>query len=178
MVSIKLEDIKEFSKKYNANVQNKEIENKIKENGLIKACLNKKIIEENQGNFNIELSETKRYNQKESLRCWAFSGFNMIKRNMAENLNMDIMNFELSDNYIIFFHRLEKANFAYEKVITSKTTDITKIFKKERLKNIIEEVGHWKMFVNIVKKYRISATISYENDSRRRKQCSSNKFVF
>ena len=128
MVSIKLEDIKEFSKKYNSNIQNKEIENKIKEKGLIKACLNKKIIEENQGNFNIELSETKRYNQKESLRCWAFSGFNMIKRNMEENLNMDIMNFELSDNYIIFFHRLEKANFAYEKVITSKTTDITKIF--------------------------------------------------
>ncbi len=102
----------------------------------------------------------------------------MIKRNMAKNLNIDIMNFELSDNYIIFFHRLEKANLAYEKAITSKTTDIMKIFKKERLKNIVEEVGHWKTFVNIVKKYRISSIRSNENYNRRRKQCSSNKFIF
>lgn len=169
MTSIKLEDIKEFSKKYNQDIGNKEIENKIKEEGLIKACLNKEIIEENEPNFNIELSETKRYNQKDSLRCWAFSGFNMIKRNIAENLNIDIINFELSDNYIIFFHRLEKANLAYEKTINSKSTDIMKIFKKVELKDVVEEVGHWQTFVNIVKKYRIGSIRSNENYNRRRK---------
>lgn len=128
MINIKLDDIKDFSKKYNTNPKNKQIENKITKEGLIKACINKNIIEENQAIFNIELSETKRYNQKESLRCWAFSGFNMIKRNMAENLNINIMDFELSNNYVAFFHRLEKANLAYEKVINSKTTNVVKIF--------------------------------------------------
>ena len=78
-------------------------------------CINTKILEDNPPVFNIELEETKRYDQKNSLRCWAFSGINVIKRNMAKNLNIDIMNFELSDNFITFFHRLEKANITYEK---------------------------------------------------------------
>ena len=124
MKKIELKNIEEFSRKYNSNIENKKIERKIKKYGLDKVCINKKIIEDNPPIFNIELEETKRYNQKNSLRCWIFSGINVIKRNMAKNLNMDIMNFELSDNFITFFHRLEKANITYEKIITSKTIKI------------------------------------------------------
>lgn len=153
MKEIELKDIEYFSKNYNKHIENKAIENKIKKYGLDKVCINKKIIEENPPIFNLELEETKRYDQKESLRCWAFSGINVIKRNMANNLNIDIMKFELSDNFIAFFHRLEKANTAYERVITSKTTDLDKIVKKNILKNPIEEVGNWKTFIGIVKKY-------------------------
>lgn len=172
MKEIELKDIEQFSKIYNSNVNNKNIENQIKQYGLDKVCINKEIIDENPPSFNIELEETKRYDQKDSLRCWAFSGINVIKRNMAKNLNIDIMNFELSDNFIIFFHRLEKANTTYEKILTSKTTDLSKIFKKNILKNPVEEVGNWKTFVGIVKKYGLvpmtvmPITIEGENSSR------------
>ncbi len=153
MKEIQLREIKEFSKKYNKNNENKEIENKIKEYGIDKVCINRRVIEENPLIFNLELEETKRYDQKESLRCWAFSGINVIKRNMADNLNIDIMQFELSDNFIVFFHRLEKANTTYEKVITEKTIDLEKIVEKGILKDPVEEVGNWKTFIGIVKKY-------------------------
>ncbi|MCI8832639.1 MAG: hypothetical protein HFJ19_00280 [Clostridia bacterium] len=172
MKEIELKDIEQFSKIYNSNVNNKNLENQIKQYGLDKVCINKEIIDENPPSFNIELEETKRYDQKDSLRCWAFSGINVIKRNMAKNLNIDIMNFELSDNFIIFFHRLEKANTTYEKILTSKTTDLSKIFKKNILKNPVEEVGNWKTFVGIVKKYGLvpmtvmPITIEGENSSR------------
>lgn len=153
MKEIELSNIEAFSKIYNSNVNNKNIEKKIKQYGLDKVCIQQKIIDENPPSFNLELEETKRYDQKDSLRCWAFSGINVIKRNMANNLNMDIMQFELSDNFIAFFHRLEKANTTYEKILTSKTTDLNKIVKKNILKNPVEEVGNWKTFVGIVKKY-------------------------
>lgn len=153
MKELELKQIEQFSKKYNKSIKNKDIENKIKEYGIDKVCLNRKIIEENPHIFNLELEETKRYDQKESLRCWAFSGINVIKRNMADNLNMDIMQFELSDNFIAFFHRLEKANTTYEKVIAGKTIDLEKIIKKGILKDPVEEVGNWKTFIGIVKKY-------------------------
>lgn len=172
MKEIELKDIEQFSKIYNSNVNNKNIENQIKQYGLDKVCINKEIIDENPPSFNIELEETKRYDQKDSLRCWAFSGINVIKRNMANNLNIDIMNFELSDNFIIFFHRLEKANTTYEKILTSKTTDLSKIFKKNILKTPVEEVGNWKTFVGIVKKYGLvpmtvmPITIEGKNSSR------------
>lgn len=153
MREIKLKDIEQFSKIYNSNVNNKNIENEIKQYGLDKVCIDKKIIDENPLIFNLELEETKRYDQKDSLRCWAFSGINVIKRNMANNLNMDIMNFELSDNFIAFFHRLERANTTYEKIITSKTMDLDKIINKNILKNPVEEIGNWQTFIGIVKKY-------------------------
>ena len=153
MEEIELKNIEEFSRKYNKNTENKKLEKKILKYGLDKVCINTKIIEDNPPVFNIELEETKRYDQKNSLRCWVFSGINVIKRNMAKNLNMDIMNFELSDNFITFFHRLEKANITYEKIITSKTIDLDKIIKKDILKNPVEEVGNWENFIGIVKKY-------------------------
>lgn len=153
MKEIELNDIEQFSKNYNENSENKNIEKEIKKYGLDKACINKKIIEENPPTFNLELSETKRYDQKDSLRCWAFSGINVIKRNMANNLNMDIMDFELSDNFIAFFHRLEKANTTYERIIKTKTMDLNKIVKKKILSDPVQEVGNWKTFVGIVKKY-------------------------
>lgn len=153
MKEIELRDIEQFSKIYNKNINNKNIENEIKQYGVDKVCINKKIIDENPYSFNLELEETKRYDQKDSLRCWAFSGINVIKRNMANNLNMDIMDFELSDNFITFFHRLEKANTTYEKIITSKTIDLNKIVEKNILENPVEEAGNWQNFVGIVKKY-------------------------
>ena len=172
MKKISLSNIESFSKIYNSNINNKNIENQIKQYGLDKVCINQKIIDENPPIFNLELEETKRYDQKDSLRCWAFSGINVIKRNMADNLNIDIMQFELSDNFIAFFHRLEKANTTYEKIIRSKTTDLDKISKKNVLKKPVEEVGNWKTFVGIVKKYGLvpmkvmPITIEGENATR------------
>ena len=153
MKDIELKDIEQFSKKYSQLQENKQIEEKIKKYGLNAVCINKNIIEQNPASFNIELSETKRYDQKNSLRCWAFAGINVIKRNMANNLTIDIMNFELSDNYIAFFHRLEKSNTTYEKIINTKTIDENKIVKNGILKYPINETGNWQTFVEIVKKY-------------------------
>lgn len=153
MKNIEIKDIEQFSKKYNQIQENKQIEENIKKYGLNKVCINKDIIKQNPATFNLELSETKRYDQKNSLRCWAFAGINVIKRNMANNLNINIMDFELSDNFITFFHRLEKTNTTYEKIINTKTVDATKIIKKGILEDPINETGNWQTFVEIVKKY-------------------------
>ena len=63
---ISLEQIKKFSEDYNSNKMNKIIENAITKNGLENACISRDIIIENQPVFNIELPESKRYDQKES----------------------------------------------------------------------------------------------------------------
>ena len=107
---ISLEQIKRFNKIYNSTPYNKIIENTITKNGLENSCINRDIIIENQPVFNIELPESKRYDQKDSLKCWIFAGLNVIKHNIAKNLNMDVMDLELSDNYIAFFDKLEKSN--------------------------------------------------------------------
>lgn len=150
---ISKEMIELFSKKYNDNFVNKIMENSITENGLEKSCIDKKIIEENQPVFNIELPESKRYNQKDNLKCWIYCGLNNIKYNMAENLNIDLNNFALSNNYIAFFDKLEKSNNVYENIINLNNIDWEYIDKQDFIENCVCEGGHWKWFVSIVNKY-------------------------
>ena len=122
---ISLQQINNFSKEYNKDTANKIIENKITQNGIESACINQAVIKENPPIFNIELPESKRYHQKDSHKCWIFAGINMIKHNMAENLNIDSRNLALSDNYIAFFDKLEKSNHTYENVIALENTDFS-----------------------------------------------------
>lgn len=154
-MNITLKHIEDFSKKYNQNPTNKQIEEKITQYGLKNTCINEEIIKQNPPIFNIELSETKRYNQKDSFKCWIFAGINVIKRNVAENLNINIMDLELSDNYIAFFDKLEKSNNVYEKVIHSKTKNLRQIQKNKILNNCVIEDGNWVMFLAILNKYGI-----------------------
>lgn len=116
---IKLKQIEEFNKIYNSNKTNKIIENAITKNGLENACINRDVIIENQPVFNIELPDSKRYDQQDSWRCWIYGGLNLIKHNIAKNLNMNVMDLELSNNHIAFFDKLEKSNNAYENIKNS-----------------------------------------------------------
>lgn len=150
---ISLQQIKSFSKEYNKDTANKVIENKITQNGIENTCINQDVIKENPPIFNIELPESKRYHQKESHKCWIFAGNNVIKHNVAQNLNIDIMDLELSDNYIAFFDKLEKSNNTYENIIALENTDLTYVRKEDILKFCVSEGGYWQWFVAIINKY-------------------------
>ena len=100
---ISLEQIKEFEEIYNSDKTNKMIENAITKNGLENACINRDVIIDNQPVFNIELPESRRYDQQDSYKCWIYAGLNLIKHNVAKNLNMNVMDLELSNNQIAFF---------------------------------------------------------------------------
>lgn len=155
-MNISLKDIKEFSKEYNNNPINKIIENAITANGLEEACLNRDIVEENQFVFNIELPDSKRYDQKDSWKCWIYAGLNMIKHNMAKNLKINLMDFELSSNYIAFYDKLEKSNYVYENIIQlPENADLDFIKKEKIIDNCVAETGDWEHFKTVISKYGI-----------------------
>ncbi len=161
---ISLEQIDEFKKIYNSEKTNKIIENAITKNGLENACINRDIIIENQPIFNIELPESKRYDQKDSWRCWIFGGLNLIKHNIAKNLNMNVIDLELSNNHIAFYDKLEKSNNTYENIIDANNVDFEYLHKDETLNFCVSEGGYWDMFVSIVNKYGI-VPYSYNPDT-------------
>lgn len=151
---ITLDLVNNFSKIYNNNSMNRTIEDAIKENGIQKNCIDKKIIEENRPLFNIELPDGKRYDQKDSLRCWIYSGLNFIKRDIAKSLNINILDFELSPTFVAFFDRLEKANSLYNNVI-NKDIDFKNINKDNYFDEPANEKGRFELFRAIVNKYGI-----------------------
>lgn len=152
-MDITLEDIKDFSKKYNANPVNKIIENAITNNGIENTMLDRKIIAENQPVFNIELPESTRYDQKDSYKCWIFAGLNVIKYDIANHLNIDVKDLKLSNDYIAFFDKLEKANGLYNRIIELKDVSYKFINKERVITYAVEEAGCWEWFRGIVNKY-------------------------
>ncbi|MBR4235408.1 MAG: C1 family peptidase [Clostridia bacterium] len=101
--------------------------------------------------FNHELETLPVTNQKRSGRCWLFAALNLFRETAAKKLNAD--KFELSQNYIAYFDKLEKANYFLDSIM--KTLDL---YKDDRLVNYIvttgiQDGGQWDMMANLVKKY-------------------------
>lgn len=160
---ITFKDIKRFNIQYSKN-PNYELTNKLKDLPLNEVCLNKDIIKENIFEFNIELEDCKIYNQYTSLRCWLYSCLNLIKNNVANNLDINPLDFQLSANYLSFFDKLEKANHLYETIINYKFSsnspqpfDISNDrYLAEFLKDPVKENGRIEYARELIKKYGIA----------------------
>ena len=103
--------------------------------------------------FSIDLKTLPVTNQKASGRCWIFAGCNVLREKVAKKFNLD--NFELSQNYIAFYDKLEKCNYLMESVISLLDKDKDDRTLNYLLSNGIEDGGQWDLFVNIVNKYGV-----------------------
>ncbi len=119
---IELALLDKFRDDYN-KIKNEKLQKALQTRPILDVCLNEEIKAENKFEFNIELEDCKIYNQYSSKRCWMFAVLNLIKNNMAQNLNQSVMTFELSTNYLNFYDKLEKANHAYQTIIDLKVSD-------------------------------------------------------
>ena len=153
MKEISLDNIKKYHEEFNSNKWNKIISDSIITNGINNTCFNSKVLTENQNVFNIELPDSKRANQKKSGRCWCFAGINMIKHDMAKNLNIKLEDIDLSVNYLTFYDKLEKSNTIYENIISLEKDDFDTI-NELKIANI-EEGGYFEYFRSLVKKYGV-----------------------
>lgn len=101
--------------------------------------------------FNHEVETLPVTNQKGSGRCWLFAALNLFREIANKKLNCD--QFELSQNYIAYWDKVEKANYFLHSIM--ETLDL---YKDDRLVNYIintgmQDGGQWDMMVNLVKKY-------------------------
>ncbi|MFC2496181.1 MAG: C1 family peptidase, partial [Scardovia wiggsiae] len=84
-------------------------------NGLLKAAEDPFVIARNRNPYSTDLVSDEVTNQKHSGRCWMFAGLNVLRFHLEKKLNVE--NFELSQNFLYFYDKLEKSNYFYENVI-------------------------------------------------------------
>lgn len=150
---ITLEMMQNFSTEYKSNPNNKIMESIITMNGIKNAALNKEAVYKDKNVFSIELPKVKITNQKKSGRCWAFAGLNLLKREAAKNLNANLEEFELSQNYTTFYDKLEKANNFYETIIAFKDMEPDDRELNMVLQSGLYQGGNWQYFIELTKKY-------------------------
>lgn len=140
-----------FEQQYNKNPENKLIENAITRCGIDDVCFNRQTLIDNQNIFNIETDLGSAQNQKSTGRCWCFAGTNMIRGNIAKNMNVDIKEIDLSNNFLVFYDRLEKFNNAYENLFVVENLDYD--YLNEEYYFMCSEGGWYNSFANLVEKY-------------------------
>lgn len=142
-----------YEKNININNNICIIANSIRQNGINNTCKNSKIL----SNFIYEFSnktkiECKATDQKNSGRCWIFSATNVIRQKLIQEYNLP-NDFELSQCYLFFWDKLERANYFIESIIKTKKELLDSRLVMHLLHEPIQDGGQWDMLVNLIKKY-------------------------
>lgn len=104
--------------------------------------------------FSIDLKTMPVTNQYQSGRCWIFSSMNVLRELIAKKYNM--AEFELSQNYIAFYDKLEKANWFMECTLQEMDSPVGSDNMRFLLDWAVGDGGQWNMLVSLVKKYGIA----------------------
>ena len=117
--------------------------------------------------FNISLEQGDiNTNQKQSGRCWMFAALNTMRFRIIKKLG--VKTFELSQNYALFFDKLEKSNYFLEEHLR----DAQRARRRPPLLHICFAVagfgdgGQWDMFANLVEKYGVVPKGSHAGNRR------------
>lgn len=105
--------------------------------------------------FNIEVNTHKVTNQKLTGRCWSFAGLNILREDIINKCNLDY--FELSENYIAFYDKLERFNLFLDRLEKYKNEgrNIYDRYVQDILKNGFDDGSNFFEFKSLVKKYGI-----------------------
>lgn len=103
--------------------------------------------------FSLELQTGKITSQEKSGRCWLFAGLNTMRYKIMKKRNIE--NFELSQSYLMFFDKLEKANYFLENILETLEEDSDSRLIMWLLQDPLQDGGQWDMFTSLVDKYGI-----------------------
>ncbi|KAK5065254.1 hypothetical protein LTR84_001092 [Exophiala bonariae] len=90
-------------------------------------------------------------NQRSSGRCWLFATTNVLRVPIMKKYNLK--EFELSQAYLFFWDKLEKANWFLEQIIDTADQDLDSRLIQELLGAPVNDGGQWDMAANLVTKY-------------------------
>ena len=150
---ISKESLDAFTKKANDKDPNGIIQKAIINNGIEAVAKNINSETDMQFTFSHEIKTGEITNQKQSGRCWMFAGMNTLREEIMKKCNLET--FELSENYILFYDKLEKANYFYENILDTLDEPTDGRLIAWLLSGPLNDGGQWDMLCNIIEKYGV-----------------------
>jgi bleomycin hydrolase len=141
-----------FQKAFDAEPRNRLVMNALCTTPANKIALNRKRVVRFNNTYSHHLAENKATAQKGSGRCWMFAGCNTLRVAAIKAMNLG-EDFEVSQSYLAFWDKLEKANYFLESILKTLDEPTDGRLINHLLRSPIEDGGQWDMFTNLVKKY-------------------------
>ena len=155
MGAITNEMLNQFSSNFHADEKNSIRQHAVVKSGLSAAAENLQEHVDNPMIFSIELQDTgKITDQMSSGRCWLFAALNTMRYEIIHKLNLET--FELSQNYQMFWDKLEKANYFLESIIATADEPVEGRLVTHLLTAPLQDGGQWDMYAALADKYGLS----------------------
>ena len=144
-------DLELLRKEFSASPAYRLAQNAVTRVAVDDVAISREIINSTGHSLSTLLDDWKVTNQERSGRCWLFAGLNLLR--VGAMKKMGLKNFEFSQNYTMFWDKVERANYFLEAVIETADRDIDDRTVAYLLDSVAGDGGQWNMFVAIVRKH-------------------------
>jgi len=151
--NLSTKDIAKFQKSFSSDPRNRIAMNAVTQMGPADVAQNREVISRIDHTYSHFIKTPEATNQKHSGRCWLFAGLNMLRLEAMNKMNLE--NFELSQSYLMFWDKLEKANYFLESIIDTFDEPLNGRLVMWLLESPVVDGGQWDMFVNLINKYGV-----------------------
>ncbi len=127
--------------------------NTITNNNIKDLSLNRSKVLEHNDIFTFKLEGTDIINQKSSGRCWIFAGVNVFAPKIMTKLQLS--DFEISESYLAFYDKLEKANSFLERIIELRDKPLDNRSLRGEMEYLFGDGGWWNYMLSLMDKYGI-----------------------
>jgi bleomycin hydrolase len=136
---------------FRADPSHRLAQNAVTRNSVDDIALNHRVVFGTDHTFSTLLDDWGVTNQKQTGRCWMFAGMNLLRFSARQVLG--VKEFEFSQNYLMFWDKLERANYFFESIIESAERDVDDRSVAFLLDQPLSDGGQWNMFISLVKKH-------------------------
>jgi bleomycin hydrolase len=144
-------DLELLRKDFSANPAYRLAQNAVTRASVDDIAINREIINSTDHSLSTLLDDWKVTNQERSGRCWLFAGLNLFR--VGAMKKMGLKDFEFSQNYAMFWDKIERANYFLEAITETADRDIDDRTVAHLISAAAEDGGQWNMFVAIVNKH-------------------------
>jgi bleomycin hydrolase len=156
--------VRRYDKAFAREPRNRLLLNAVTANDLQKVARDRDAVVRADQTFSHLIKTGPATDQKQSGRCWLFAGLNLFREEAGRHLGLE--GFELSQNHLMFWDKLEKSNYFLETMIEIADEPADGRLVWFLLQDPISDGGQWDMFANLVRKYGVvPKSVMPETDS-------------
>ena len=149
--SINWSDIELLRKEFAGNPAYRVAQNAVTQTTIDDIALDREIVTSIDPTMSHQLDDWSVTNQKKSGRCWMFAGLNLLRAGAMKELGTT--DFEFSQNYVLFWDKLERVNYYLDAIISTKDRDADDRTVAFLHDHVMGDGGQWNMFVALVAKH-------------------------
>jgi bleomycin hydrolase len=144
-------DLELLRKDFSASPAYRLAQNAVTRVAVDDVAISREVINSTDHSLSTLLDDWKVTNQERSGRCWLFAGLNLLR--VGAMKKMGLKDFEFSQNYVMFWDKIERANYFLEAIIETAGRDLDDRTVAFLLESVADDGGQWNMFVAIVSKH-------------------------